>query len=431
MGNVREGDTKTEALERLGQGPGGLFDKDNLSLLLDSDRLTRARGPYVFRPRLLSSPWDQLTDVTYKSWLLEAMTVEEYNASTPRDRQLLLSDFEQQQQRQKMPLLLLSSMASSFDSASRKLLKGTPPFPLADLPASLNDSLWADLRNEYGLSLAELSSLKNHVSEQQQQQQESPDPGYPFIGSIYILYSKPSGNEISVIATAFAVTNTLACTAGHTVSEKNNQNSQALVIAEDLFLTSILVRNDGTIAPEEGKEEIPVSVHKCHYENDWAVLKRKDQGFFPQFIPVAKSADEVPREGARNELTFYHCPVTLFNVDEEFTDRLHVTPKSGSVGLIKKNSIDFQNGGFDGSCGGPYVYMGKAIAIHTLSQNSALTSETLRIHQIQQGERSVSNKRMKVADLTIVADSVAASHTSVGTGILIHKRAGLLQCINE
>ena len=260
---------------------------------------------------------------------------------------------------------------------------------------------------------------------------QQPDPGYPFIDSIYILYSKPSRNEISVIATAFAVTNTLACTAGHTVSDKKNKCSPALVIDEPLFLASVLVRNDGTIAPEEGKEEIPVTVHKFHYENDWAVLKRTDQGIFSQCIPVAKSAAEVPRDGAKNELTCYHCPVALFVDDEEFTDRLHVTPKSGSVGLIKKNSIDFQNGGFDGSCGGPYVYMGKAIAIHTLSQNSALTSETLRMHQIRQGERSVSNKRMKVADLTVVANSVAASHTSVGSGVLIHKREGLLQCIIE
>jgi len=48
----------------------------------------------------MTTPWDRLTDDTYKSWLLEAMTVEEYNASTVRDRRGLLSDFEQQQQQQ-------------------------------------------------------------------------------------------------------------------------------------------------------------------------------------------------------------------------------------------------------------------------------------------------------------------------------------------
>ena len=56
----------------------------------------------------------------------------------------------------------------SFDSASHKLRNGTPPFPLADLPATRDDPLWLDLRKEYGLSLPELSSLKNHVSTQQQ-----------------------------------------------------------------------------------------------------------------------------------------------------------------------------------------------------------------------------------------------------------------------
>ena len=60
----------------------------------------------------------------------------------------------------------------SFESASRKLLEGVsqPPFPLADLPTRVEDPLWEALRAEYRLSLAELSSLKNHVSGQQQEQ---------------------------------------------------------------------------------------------------------------------------------------------------------------------------------------------------------------------------------------------------------------------
>jgi hypothetical protein len=48
----------------------------------------------------MATPWDRITDETYKSWLLEAMTIEDYNGSSPRDRRLLLSDFEQQQQQQ-------------------------------------------------------------------------------------------------------------------------------------------------------------------------------------------------------------------------------------------------------------------------------------------------------------------------------------------
>jgi hypothetical protein len=256
----------------------------------------------------------------------------------------------------------------------------------------------------------------------------SGDPGYPFNNSIYILYSKPAENEIAVIATAFAATKTVALTAGHTISSKN-KSGEILLINEPLFLTTVLVRNNGVISPEEGKVEIPVTVKKFHYENDWAVLKRSDGGVFPQTIPVATSATDIPSYGAREPMTFYHVPVALFRDDTEYTDRLHVTPKEGSVGLVKKNYIDFQNGGFDGSCGGPYVYMGKAIAIHTDSLNSALTSDALRIHQIQQGDRMESNKRMKVADAVTLADSCAESHTSVGSGILICKRRALVQCV--
>ena len=290
-----------------------------------------------------------------------------------------------------------------------------------------------DMQELYGMlgvtGVAAKSRLRAFINEQQQPGEErSSDPGYPFNDSIYILYSNTHENGIVVIATAFAVTNKLALTAGHTISGKNERGQEQL-IDEPLFLTTVLVRTGGAISPEEGKVVIPVKVQKFHYENDWAVLQRTDAGIFPQSIPIATSVREVPKDGAKNELTFYHCPVALFQDDEEYTDRLHVTPKIGSVGLIKKNSIDFQNGGFDGSCGGPYVYMGKAIAIHTLSQNSALTSEALRIHQVQQGERSETNKRMKIADVVTVADSIAASHVSVGTGILIYKRSGLVQCI--
>ena len=52
-------------------------------------------------------------------------------------------------------------MASSYDSAAEKLSRGASPFPLNDLPRRRDDSLWGEIRNEYGLTLAELSSLKN------------------------------------------------------------------------------------------------------------------------------------------------------------------------------------------------------------------------------------------------------------------------------
>ena len=49
---------------------------------------------------MLTTPWEQITDNAYKSWLLEALTIEEFNAETPRNRRALLTDFKQQQQQQ-------------------------------------------------------------------------------------------------------------------------------------------------------------------------------------------------------------------------------------------------------------------------------------------------------------------------------------------
>ena len=47
LGNVRVGDTKQEALERLSVGAGGLFDNDNG--LLNSELITADGAPYVFK----------------------------------------------------------------------------------------------------------------------------------------------------------------------------------------------------------------------------------------------------------------------------------------------------------------------------------------------------------------------------------------------
>ena len=64
-------------------------------------------------------------------------------------------------------------MASTLASATQKLSQGTPAFPLSDLPKSRDDSLWGEIRNQYGLSLPELSSLKNYAVVAPQQQQDA------------------------------------------------------------------------------------------------------------------------------------------------------------------------------------------------------------------------------------------------------------------
>lgn len=50
LGRVRVGDTKLQALERLGRvGAGGLFDREDVGLL-DLDTISPNNGPYVFKP---------------------------------------------------------------------------------------------------------------------------------------------------------------------------------------------------------------------------------------------------------------------------------------------------------------------------------------------------------------------------------------------
>ena len=43
----------------------------------------------------MSEAWDRITDENFKSWLLEDMTVEEYNELGPVDRRTLRSQFQQ------------------------------------------------------------------------------------------------------------------------------------------------------------------------------------------------------------------------------------------------------------------------------------------------------------------------------------------------
>ena len=49
----------------------------------------------------VTTPWELISDESFKSWLLLAMTIEEYNdkdSSPPRDLRNLLTDFEEWKQ---------------------------------------------------------------------------------------------------------------------------------------------------------------------------------------------------------------------------------------------------------------------------------------------------------------------------------------------
>jgi len=65
LGNVKAGETKRQALERLGGVAGGLFDKEGIGLLNDECVVVES-GPYVFRE--IVSPPQQQSDVTI-AWM--------------------------------------------------------------------------------------------------------------------------------------------------------------------------------------------------------------------------------------------------------------------------------------------------------------------------------------------------------------------------
>jgi hypothetical protein len=246
---------------------------------------------------------------------------------------------------------------------------------------------------------------------------------YPFTNCIYILCSQEDENGVvEPIATAFAVNGKIALTAGHTVAKQGNDGFELLY--SRLVLTKQLESVDNQVVPEG--ELITVEVKKADVKQDWAVLERRDNKLFKEAVPVATMDEDLPTRGTMNKLTFYHCPVTLFVTQGESI--LHVTPKEGSLGLIGTKQIQFQNGGFDGSCGGPYVYRGKAVAIHVESVNSALTSEALMAHRRHTGKRT--NDRMLVNDAIELADSSASSHTSNASGIIIRAYPELMEYIN-
>ena len=49
----------------------------------------------------------------------------------------------------------------SLDEIKRKLSQGDPPFHFNDLPDERNDNIWHEIWRAYGLTLPELSALKN------------------------------------------------------------------------------------------------------------------------------------------------------------------------------------------------------------------------------------------------------------------------------
>ena len=84
----------------------------------------------------------------------------------------------------------------------------------------------------------------------------------------------------------------------------------------------------------------------------------------PFLLQRAQDSD-IPTAATLEKLHVYHCcPVQLF-LDDPDLDRCHVMQKEASVGLIGVKSLTFQNGAFPVSCGGPYIFRNKTVALYS------------------------------------------------------------------
>ena len=105
--------------------------------------------------------------------------------------------------------------------------------------------------------------------------------------------------------------------------------------------------------------------------------------------------------------------------------------KEASVGLLGKKTINFQSGGFPGSCGGPYVFRNKAVALHVDSVCSTKTADDLKNERITSAPSGRKRKLTEAEITRMVADSCTSSHTSLGTGIILNVRSGIMELLQE
>lgn len=98
--------------------------------------------------------------------------------------------------------------------------------------------------------------------------------------------------------------------------------------------------------------------------------------------------------------------------------------KEASVGIVAAKTINFQNGCFPGSCGSPYIFRNNAIALHVDAINA--TKEAMDFKDEMTGTWSGKQRRLTPAEITReMVDSCVSSHSSLGTGMILHVRSGI------
>jgi len=273
-----------------------------------------------------------------------------------------------------------------------------------------------------------------------QQQQENPQTHINRSDSVFVLYENTDKGP-DPIATAFAVSDSLLMTAAHTVVERQGvdddvdvekvddaqeqKERKADLVVKDLMVALVLDKEfDGTITAQNGRA---VTLEKYHFHHDWAFLKLKPEaGRLEYFIPLATSPNELPQRGTLEKMYTYHCPVRIF-LNARKAASVHALVKEVNVATIDSNKkfLSFQNGGFSGSSGGPYIFRNKAVALHSNSANDAVAFEMLQEELIQDGDKK--RKLTFIEKTKEVAESSASSYACLGTGLILQARSGLMK----
>ena len=221
---------------------------------------------------------------------------------------------------------------------------------------------------ESGLRVPLAVYLSNKLpSSQQLQEQQHENIAH----GIFVLF-RGKDEDAEAIGTAFAITPALLLTACHNVVVPATEEGDESVVTE-LKVTSKLIKSRGkvtTVKNADGTHNkgTPVSVYRYNSQVDWACLKRDDEdNAFPFINPVGTQASDVPQPRTREKLFIYHFAVQLF-LDYDEIDACHVMVKEASVGIVGQKTLNYQNGAFPGSCGGPYIFRNKAVALHVLSR---------------------------------------------------------------
>ena len=96
---------------------------------------------------------------------------------------------------------------------------------------------------------------------------------------------------------------------------------------------------------------------------------------------------------------------------------------TGNFAKTGVKTLTFQNGAFPGSCGGPYIFRNKAVALHTESTSTTKTAEDIKAEASASGRK----RKLQPAEITrMMVDSCVSSHTSLGCGIMLHVRSGIM-----